>query len=158
MFPYIETSQLICGANQLSGFYMMGTLVVKGLIKSEHLDYQKDPEKKERWFKIIPRNNIPHCCMQTTLVRKFWILIYYGKKKAKFSPSLFDCVKPIMIPIKTLAKWKSTKTLSDDKTGLFSQQDNISDFKYLGEVLRQQNLYFWPLQWLYLTQPNYFVK
>ena len=71
MFPYIETSQLICGANQLSGFYMMGTLVVKGLIKSEHLDYQKDPEEKERWFKIIPRNNIPHCCMQTTLVRKF---------------------------------------------------------------------------------------
>ena len=34
-----------------------------------------------------------------------------------------------MIPIKTLAKWKSTKTLSDDKTGLFSQQNNISDFK-----------------------------
>ena len=31
MFPYIETSQLICSANQLTGFYMMGTLVVKGL-------------------------------------------------------------------------------------------------------------------------------
>ena len=59
-------------SDQMSGFYMMGTLVVKGLIKWEHLDYQKDPEEKERWFKIIPRNNIPHCCMQTTLVRKFW--------------------------------------------------------------------------------------
>ena len=33
MFPYIETSQLICRANQLTGFYMMGTLVVKGLRK-----------------------------------------------------------------------------------------------------------------------------
>ena len=31
MFPYIETSQLICRANQLTGFYMMRTLVVKGL-------------------------------------------------------------------------------------------------------------------------------
>ena len=28
----IETSQLIWKANQLTGFYMMGTLVVKGLI------------------------------------------------------------------------------------------------------------------------------
>ena len=31
MFPYIETSQLICSENQLTGFYMMGTLAVKGL-------------------------------------------------------------------------------------------------------------------------------
>ena len=28
---HIETSQLICRANQLTGFHMMGTLVAKGL-------------------------------------------------------------------------------------------------------------------------------
>ena len=28
---HVETSQLICSANQLTGFYMIGTLVVKGL-------------------------------------------------------------------------------------------------------------------------------
>ena len=28
---HIETSQLICRANQLTGFYMRGTLVDKGL-------------------------------------------------------------------------------------------------------------------------------
>ena len=28
---HIETSQLICRTNQLAGFYMMGTLVIKGL-------------------------------------------------------------------------------------------------------------------------------
>ena len=28
---HIETSQLICRANQLTGFYMMETLVIKGL-------------------------------------------------------------------------------------------------------------------------------
>ena len=28
---HIETSQMICSANQLTGFYMMGTLVVKNL-------------------------------------------------------------------------------------------------------------------------------
>ena len=27
----IETSQLICNANQLTGFYMMGSIVVNGL-------------------------------------------------------------------------------------------------------------------------------
>ena len=31
LFRHIETSQLICRANQLLGFYMMGTLVVKRL-------------------------------------------------------------------------------------------------------------------------------
>ena len=30
-FHHIKTSQLICRANQLAGFYMTGTLVVKGL-------------------------------------------------------------------------------------------------------------------------------
>ena len=28
---HIETSQLICRANQQTGFYMIGTLVIKGL-------------------------------------------------------------------------------------------------------------------------------
>ena len=29
----METSQLICRANQLTSFYMMGTMVVKGLME-----------------------------------------------------------------------------------------------------------------------------
>ena len=32
MFPHhIETSQLICNANQLTGFYIVGTLIVNAL-------------------------------------------------------------------------------------------------------------------------------
>ena len=31
VYQYIEISQLICNANQLTGFYMMGTLNVTGL-------------------------------------------------------------------------------------------------------------------------------
>ena len=34
MFHHIETSQLICRAKQVTGFYMMGTWVVKPLIRS----------------------------------------------------------------------------------------------------------------------------
>ena len=37
MIPHIETSQLICSENQLTGFYMMGTLLVKGLNESSQL-------------------------------------------------------------------------------------------------------------------------
>ena len=34
--PYhIETSQLVCNGNQLTGFYTMGTLVFKGLNTSQ---------------------------------------------------------------------------------------------------------------------------
>ena len=36
---HIETSQLICSGNQLTGFYMMGILVVKRLIMKLLLDY-----------------------------------------------------------------------------------------------------------------------
>ena len=32
--PHIETSQLICTANQLTGFYMRATLAFNGLISS----------------------------------------------------------------------------------------------------------------------------
>ena len=35
----IETSQLICTASQLTGFYMMRTLIVKGLIKNVNHKY-----------------------------------------------------------------------------------------------------------------------
>ena len=35
--PLIETSQLICRANQLIDFYIRGTLVVKGLSCDLHL-------------------------------------------------------------------------------------------------------------------------
>ena len=31
VFPHIETSQLICKANQLAGFYMRATLAFNGL-------------------------------------------------------------------------------------------------------------------------------
>ena len=44
---HIETSQLVCRANQLSGLYMVGTLVVKGLRNSpRRCSVQKVPLNK----------------------------------------------------------------------------------------------------------------
>ena len=37
--PNIETSQVICSANQLTGFYMFATLALNGLSKLTFLDY-----------------------------------------------------------------------------------------------------------------------
>ena len=34
-FPHIETSQLICIANQLAGFYMRAAVAINGLIEEE---------------------------------------------------------------------------------------------------------------------------
>ena len=62
-------------------------------------------------------------------------VIYYGKERPKVPPSLFDCVKPSVIPTRTLAKWKSIKAPSDarnillDEMSLFLLKDNVNDFK-----------------------------
>ena len=40
---HIETSQLICSTNQLAGFCMMGTLIVKGLISCNLSFSYSDP-------------------------------------------------------------------------------------------------------------------
>ena len=45
---HVETSQLICSANQMTGFYMMGTLVVKGLKSTE--SEEKDDSDVDFFF------------------------------------------------------------------------------------------------------------
>ena len=49
--PYIETSQLICRANQLAGFYMRATLAFNGLNKQ--LVYFVQNKKQELDFLIL---------------------------------------------------------------------------------------------------------
>ena len=72
------------------------------------LSNEKDPQKREHWFSIIPRKNIP--ATATTVVceqhqsESFQTLIYYGKERPKVSPSLFDFVKPSMMLTRTPAK------------------------------------------------------
>ena len=47
---HTETSQLICRANQLTGFYMIGTLVVKGLKNYHYLPWDNVVgEKMSQW-------------------------------------------------------------------------------------------------------------
>ena len=49
----IDTSELICSANQLTGFYMMGTLVVKGLKQYQEMFQQLAFSSKKT---LISRN------------------------------------------------------------------------------------------------------
>ena len=48
MFTHIDISHLICRANQVTGFYMMGTLVVKRLKKSQAKRVSDIFKKKQR--------------------------------------------------------------------------------------------------------------
>ena len=63
---------------------VMGTMIP--LIKWEYLDYQKDPDEREHWFSIIPRNNLPDTANIVVWERhwseSFETLIYYGKEGA----------------------------------------------------------------------------
>ena len=58
---HIETSQLICSANQLTGFYMMRTLVVKGLNLMKRLVEifagNNHQNKNDHMIFILKRNN-----------------------------------------------------------------------------------------------------
>ena len=74
---HIETCQLICGGNQLTGFYMMGTLVVKVLIKFAMINFTFSIDKfrlfrleKKTWF----------CLISYTLIHKEKHF-YFRKKK-----------------------------------------------------------------------------
>ena len=48
----IETSQLICPANQLTGFYMRGTLVVKRL-KTQRIKKQQSQKRNQKPVKLL---------------------------------------------------------------------------------------------------------
>ena len=56
------------------------------LIEWGYLDYQKDPEESERWFKIISRNDIRHTAnivvWEWHWSESFETLIYYVKERA----------------------------------------------------------------------------
>ena len=63
---------------------VMGTMIP--LIKREYLDYQKGPEERERWFRIVSRNNIRDTANIVVWGRRWSesseTLIYYGKERA----------------------------------------------------------------------------
>ena len=74
---HIETSQLICSANQLTGFFIMGTLVVTGL---------KDMIKRKAWLSKHGGNNK----IDTIKVRKF---LKMGNIEARALAGFFRHVK-----------------------------------------------------------------
>ena len=74
---HIETSQLICSANQLTGFFIMGTLVVIGL---------KDTIRRKAWLSKHGGNNK----IDTIRVRKF---LKMGNIEARALAGFFRHVK-----------------------------------------------------------------
>ena len=102
----------------------MGTTVP--LIKWQYLHYQKDPEERERWFRIIPE--IIYQTQLTLLYENYagqkilkpWFTMV---KRETYPASLFGCVKPSRIPAGTATNWKTTNSRNflPDEMGLFIQ-------------------------------------
>ena len=85
MFPHIETSQLICCANQGTGFYMRATLAFNGLVKvSNQLPNVAMPTNF--YFEIIS----PKIFTELKILRKLLNCIYL--KKVIYSSSILMAV------------------------------------------------------------------
>ena len=84
---HIETNQLICRENQLTGFYMIGTLIVKELILSTKLSWKENSSN-------ILKGSICLLAFQETPAKKF---IFTGLatlgKKTKTAIPVGYCMK-----------------------------------------------------------------
>ena len=62
----------------------------------------RDPTERERWIKMIPRDDIPDNSNTVICERHFpsgcETITVFGRKRPHHPPSIFDCVKPSLIP------------------------------------------------------------
>ena len=80
---HIETSQLICSANQLTGFYIRTLLVVKGLRKQQELVFRSScPEAS--WIKALLE-----CLQACNFIKKRLQHRCFPVNIAKFSKNIF---------------------------------------------------------------------
>ena len=62
----------------------------------------KDSEERERWLKLIPRDNIPQC-KDTVICEKHWPInfekvLVYGKYRPAVPPTVFNCIPKSLVP------------------------------------------------------------
>ena len=103
-WPHIETSRLICRANQLTGFYMRATLAFNGLIDLDFVLLFGQSSKKMhffRQFKGIVNRAEPCKCDILLLSRILWC--------KRINPSLkewrFLCIYSCLSNNKKLRTW-----------------------------------------------------
>ena len=106
-------------------------------------------EEKERWRKIIPRDNLPDN-KNTVVCERHWpqnypTILDYGKLRPKDPPSVFECVKPSLVPTIPPAPRNSSKTLcenrnkKEDELAAFDKQDKLENIDILKDKVKAAN-------------------
>ena len=108
----------------------------------------KDPVERERWMKIIPRDNIPDN-PNTVLCERHFPTDYetvtvFGRKRPRHPPSIFNCVKQSLIPTTPAPSRPTSKACSasrnilEDQMIEFLEKDKIKSFDDLSERMVQK--------------------
>ena len=112
-------------------------------VKIFRLPHQKHhPEERERWFRAIPRDNIPDG-PNTFVCEHHWpkgyeIIIKYGKTRPKYPPSVFtQCVAPSQVPTPlppprpTTKAHASSRNIIPNELAAFLEGDRLLSFEDL---------------------------
>ena len=107
--------------------------------------------------------------MQTTLAKKFWDIKSQGKNDIKIRLLYLTVSNPVWyrpdlqpkVKVQKLSQIVGTFYLMNG--ALFLQEDRINGFKkyvhrFLGEVFKQQKLYFELEQWIHIDSAKKYVK
>ena len=112
--PHLKTSQVICCANQLTGFYMRGTLALNGL--KNHLQcISFEIQTQLRNFKksvteVLKVSLSCPCLEQSTIEYNIPVYSYYRRPKCwKFEQNIVNSVKiATFIGLRHVAKLSNT--------------------------------------------------
>ena len=111
-----------------------------------------DREERQRWINAIPRDNIPDGKDTVICERHFApgyaTVVVNGRKRPKYEPTVFSCVKPRLVPTCQPPRRKTTKASSDarnvlpDEMEMFLKQEQIPTFECLTSKMEGNEINF----------------
>ena len=117
--------------------------------KEKVFHLSKNKEEREKWLKIIPRDNTPDS-KNTVACETHWPKGYetmqcYGKLRPRYPSSVFTGIKPSLLQTATPLARLTVKTFAEirnqhpDEFNAFNIQDEILDFKSFTSDISQDD-------------------
>ena len=129
--------------------YMIAMVTYNKASKEKVFRLPRDPAERERWIKMIPRDNIPDNPNTVICERHFpsgyETITVFVRKRLHHPPSIFDCVKPSLMPSTpapprpTSQACSTSRNIIEDEMKEFLEMDKIKSFNYLCERVIQKN-------------------
>ena len=95
----------------------------------------KDKDEREKWSKVIPRDNIPDS-KHTVVCETHWPQGYESAQcNGKEPPSVFNCIKPSLLrtstpALRTTARTSfEVRTQQSDELSAFNKEDKITNYE-----------------------------